>query len=122
MKEQTAISSSSNAVSCSLPWFVPSAASSLQVSAYWILLRTARNAAGVRSLNFLDHLLSAGSGRGRLFFYDMRASAYLDLDIAAEQPHLGSSVAVDRGCLQCGTGYLNQTDTVYLCVPFTLLL
>ncbi|KAK9918446.1 hypothetical protein WJX75_004149 [Coccomyxa subellipsoidea] len=69
---------------------------------------------GVRSLNFLDHLLSAGSGRGRLFFYDMRASAYLDLDIAAEQPHLGSSMAVDRGCLQCGTGYLNQTDTVYL--------
>ncbi|EIE19636.1 WD40 repeat-like protein [Coccomyxa subellipsoidea C-169] len=70
---------------------------------------------GVRSLNFLDHLLSAGSGRGRVFFYDLRASAYLDLDIAAKRQHLGASLSEpERGCLQCGTGYLNQTDPVYL--------
>lgn len=72
----------------------------------------------MRSLNFLDHLLSAGSGRGRVFFYDLRASAYLDLDIAAKRQHLGASLSEpERGCLQCGTGYLNQTDPVYLCVP-----
>lgn len=73
--------------------------------------------AGVRSLSFLDHLLSCGSGQGKLFFYDLRASAYLDLSPAAEQPHLSSVAAPERGCLQCGTGYLNMSDPVYLCVP-----
>lgn len=74
-------------------------------------------AAGVRSLNFLDHLLTCGSGRGRVFFYDLRASAYLDLDCATKQPHVSSGSAADRACLQCGPGYLNQNDPVYLCVP-----
>ena len=65
----------------------------------------------MRSLNFLNHLLSAGSGRGRVFFYDLRASAYLDLDIAAKRQHLGASLSEpERGCLQCGTGYLNHPD------------
>lgn len=72
--------------------------------------------AGVRSLNFLDHLLSCGSGQGKLFFYDLRASAYLDLNPVAEQAHLSSVAAPERGCLQCGTGYLNMSDPVYLCV------
>ncbi|BDA46679.1 DDB1- and CUL4-associated factor 12 [Coccomyxa sp. Obi] len=72
------------------------------------------DAHGVRSLNFLDHLLSCGSGQGKLFFYDLRASAYLDLSPVAEQPHLSSVAAPERGCLQCGTGYLNMSDPVYL--------
>jgi hypothetical protein len=63
-----------------------------------------------------DHVLSCGSGRGRLFFYDLRASAYLDVDPAgagAAAPGPGSAT---RQFLQCGAGYLNQTDAVYLCV------
>ena len=39
--------------------------------------------AGVRSLGFMDHLLSCGSGHGRLFFYDLRAGAYLDMAASA---------------------------------------
>lgn len=79
---------------------------------------------GVRSLTFLDHLLSCGSGRGRMFFFDLRASAYLELDPLDAPPvvvdHSASARPVsnlpDRttNFLQCGPGYLNQTDTVYL--------
>ena len=88
----------------------------------------------MRSLTFLDHLLSCGSGRGRMFFFDLRASAYLELDpldapavahhrsssSAGSAPGSGSgrsaSALPDRttNFLQCGPGYLNQTDHVYL--------
>ena len=76
--------------------------------------------AGVRSLTFLDQLLSCGSGRGRMFFYDMRAAAYVELDPLHAPPVSRSSrrgsTLPDRttNFLQCGRGYLNQTDTVYL--------
>ena len=88
--------------------------------------------AGVRSLTFLDHLLSCGSGRGRMFFFDLRASAYLELDpldapAVAHRHHsssAGSAAGSGRSAsalpdrttnfLQCGPGYLNQTDHVYL--------
>ncbi len=84
--------------------------------------------AGVRSLTFLDHLLSCGSGRGRMFFFDLRASAYLELDpldapAVAHHHSSGSSAGSPPGSalpdrttkfLQCGPGYLNQTDHVYL--------
>ena len=76
--------------------------------------------AGVRSLTFLDHLLSCGSGRGRMFFYDMRAAAYLELDPLDAPPvsqnSRPDSTLPDRttNFLQCGPGYLNQTDAVYL--------
>ncbi|CAL5228259.1 g11362 [Coccomyxa viridis] len=75
---------------------------------------------GVRSLTFLDHLLSCGSGRGRMFFYDMRAAAYLELDPLDAPPvsqnSRPGSTLPDRttNFLQCGPGYLNQTDAVYL--------
>ena len=79
--------------------------------------------AGVRSLAFMDHLLSCGSGRGRLFFFDLRANAYLDVDAASapglssrRAPNLEPSATKGR-FLQCGGGYLNQNDTVYQCVP-----
>ena len=76
--------------------------------------------AGVRSLTFLDHLLSCGSGQGRMFFYDMRAGAYLELDPLnvprARQNSRPGSTLPERthSFLQCGRGYLNETDTVYL--------
>ena len=90
--------------------------------------------AGVRSLTFLDHLLSCGSGRGRMFFFDLRASAYLELDpldapavahhhhsssgsgSAGSAPGRSAGALPDRttNFLQCGPGYLNQTDHVYL--------
>lgn len=76
--------------------------------------------AGVRSLTFLDHMLSCGSGQGRMFFYDMRAEAYLKLDPLdvppVSQKSRQSSTLPERtpDFLQCGRGFLNQTDAVYL--------
>lgn len=56
-----------------------------------------------------------------MFFFDMRASAYLELDPLDAPPvsqnsRPGVSTLPDRttNFLQCGPGYLNQTDTVYL--------
>ncbi len=74
--------------------------------------------AGVRSLCFLDHLLSCGTGRGRVSFYDLRASAWLDLDPDPDpdaQPRGGARRAC--GFQQLGPGWLCQTDPVYLCAP-----
>ena len=75
----------------------------------------------MRSLTFLDHLLSCGSGRGRMFFFDLRASAYLELDpldapsaAPSRRPALRTLPERTSNFLQCGPGYLNQTDTVYL--------
>lgn len=34
---------------------------------------------GVRSLGIMGHILSSGSGRGRISFYDLRASAYISV-------------------------------------------
>ena len=75
----------------------------------------------MRSLTFLDHLLSCGSGRGRMFFFDLRARAYLELDpldapsvAPSGRPALSTLPERTSNFLQCGPGYLNQTDTVYL--------
>ena len=44
---------------------------------------------GVRSLQFHKHLLSIGTGAGRLFFYDIRARKFLDKEAGCEchRPH-----------------------------------
>jgi len=76
--------------------------------------------AGVRSLCFLDHLLSCGTGRGRVSFYDLRASAWLDLDPDPTTiPDKPRRAAPRRACgfQQLGPGWLCQTDPVYLCAP-----
>ncbi len=38
---------------------------------------------GVRSVQLTDQLLSFGTGKGKLFFYDMRAEAFLPTGRAA---------------------------------------
>ena len=34
---------------------------------------------GVRSIGIMDHILSSGSGRGRIAFYDLRANDYISV-------------------------------------------
>ena len=63
---------------------------------------------GVRSVCFRDHLLSAGSGHGKVSFYDLRADAYLQL----ETP--GSGKEPLRDGLTVGRGWL-QEDSIYRC-------
>ncbi|KAK9827700.1 hypothetical protein WJX81_001747 [Elliptochloris bilobata] len=73
---------------------------------------------GVRSLCFLDHLLSCGTGRGRVSFYDLRASAWMDLDPEPDAPQrasgCGGGARRSRGFQQLGPGWLCQTDPVYM--------
>ena len=61
--------------------------------------------AGVRSLSIQGHLLSSGSGRGQLAFWDLRAGRYLDLD-----PLPGGEER--RRHLQLGRGWLME-DSIY---------
>ncbi|KAK9837622.1 hypothetical protein WJX74_001605 [Apatococcus lobatus] len=88
---------------------------------------------GVRSLCFQDELVSCGSGRGHLFFYDLRASAYMPLSHEIEskadagpkpgQWHApgtcegrlrnGRLGSCERDCLQIGKGWLWTEDRIY---------
>ena len=75
----------------------------------------------MRSLSFLDQQLSCGTGYGRMSFYDLRASAWMDLDPEPDAPQRGVGVRRPRGFQQLGPGWLCQTDTVYMCIPFPAL-
>ena len=57
-------------------------------------------------MSFKDHLLSTGSGHGKVSFYDLRAKAYLDL----ETPGVGDQAL--RSNLSIGKGWL-QEDSIY---------
>lgn len=60
----------------------------------------------MRSVSFRDHLLSTGSGHGKVSFYDLRADAYLQLDTP------GSGAQAPRDGLSVGKGWL-QEDSIY---------
>ena len=62
--------------------------------------------AGVRSLAFRDHLLSSGSGHGKLSFFDLRANAYLQM----ESPEGPSEPPRDN--FKIGAGWLKE-DHIY---------
>lgn len=55
--------------------------------------------AGVRSLNFTSDIMTIGTGAGSIFFYDLRAGKYLDLNCSHP-----CSLAV-------GKGWLSHDDT-----------
>ncbi|KAK9802066.1 hypothetical protein WJX73_010138 [Symbiochloris irregularis] len=60
---------------------------------------------GVRSLSIQGHLLSCGSGRGQLAFWDLRAGRYLEL-------HPSPGEDESRSHLQLGRGWLME-DSIY---------
>ena len=70
-------------------------------------VENAAGAAGVRSVAFHDHLLSSGSGHGKVSFYDLRANDYLHMDE-------GSLQHPPRDNLQIGPGWLKE-DHIYRC-------
>ncbi|KAK9806147.1 hypothetical protein WJX72_003229 [[Myrmecia] bisecta] len=73
---------------------------------------------GVRSINFLEHLLSCGSGRGRISFYDLRASKYIPLELDPDMTQATCTgslprappLSAQRQYLQAGPGWLCQND------------
>ena len=85
-------------------WHLLAATCSLQGSAPSDL--TCGVWSGVRSVCFRDHLLSAGSGHGKISFYDLRADAYLQLDTP------GSGKLPHHDGLTVGKGWL-QEDSIY---------
>ncbi|KAL4444203.1 hypothetical protein ABPG75_011940 [Micractinium tetrahymenae] len=78
---------------------------------------------GVRSLQLTEQLLSFGTGKGKLFFYDVRAQAFLPTersayDYAADGLHCKLSpqpqpALQPRRHLQLGAGYVVQNDLFY---------
>ena len=69
----------------------------------------------MRSLSFLGQQLSCGTGYGRVSFYDLRASAWMDLDLEPDAPpRRGAGARRPRGYQQLGPGWLCQTDSVYM--------
>lgn len=71
---------------------------------------------GVRSVSFQGHILTSGSGRGHLAFYDLRAARYLNLGPDPQQTADVSEAACcsDREHLQLGRGWLVE-DSIYWC-------
>lgn len=69
---------------------------------------------GVRSVSFQGHILTSGSGRGHLAFYDLRAARYLNLGPDPQQTADVSEAACcsDREHLQLGRGWLVE-DSIY---------
>lgn len=64
---------------------------------------------GVRSLQFHKHLLSIGTGAGRLFFYDIRARKFLDKEAGCEchRPH----ARMGHCSLKASPGWLRRDHT-----------
>ena len=59
--------------------------------------------AGVRSINFVDNVLTIGTGMGGIYFYDRRADDYLELGCGHP-----CSLSVGAGWLVCtGASFLN---------------
>ena len=55
---------------------------------------------GVRSLGIMDHLLSSGSGRGRIAFFDLRANDYISVQpeaLSRPQSPIGHQPSVHDG-------------------------
>lgn len=77
---------------------------------------------GVRSVALTEHLLSFGTGRGKLFFYDVRAQGFLSTAPAAydygAESHMCklSPSLLPRGQprhLKLGEGYVEHNDLYY---------
>lgn len=68
----------------------------------------------MRSLSFQGHILSSGSGRGHLGFFDLRAFRYLELGPTGPTSHAApaSDPCQGRRQLQLGRGWLFE-DTIY---------
>jgi len=54
---------------------------------------------GVRSLNFVDTLLTIGTGAGAIYFFDRRANKYLEMNCSHP-----CSLNVGPGWLVCVSG------------------
>jgi len=61
---------------------------------------------GVRSISFLDHMMTCGGGQGRISFYDRRAGRYLELS----RPLAGGAGVEASPFLQTGKGWLDKNE------------
>lgn len=62
-----------------------------------------QSCAGVRSLKFNSYILSMGTGAGHLYFYDLRAGSYLDIEASSHGSARVCSLKTSQGWLVCAS-------------------